>query len=763
MAEELDSYDKVDRSKVQFGDWEALSIHEADSRGSDDDDSSQPGLERGHRPRPVLKNRSDSSPPSDGRKDPDGSPPSLRFGGGGGGRRMSYMAACEAERRANDEYDESKDQAAAVSVNRYSISSNPGSATSSSFLVESPTSVSFPQQTTPPSPASTDGSKPAVRFTDRGPPRTCARRPATSRRSSAGAVPTAVEWGVLFDDKGYATFRSGQFLRGLAKHIIDDFAPSSSSLVVTPEKLSVLYSKYRLDSEVYPFLEIFNSRARDINDRIADFFGDLDCQYHLVQPGPYTRPRVPALTPAGFAQFFTTCILAHPDEEFRRLDKIVSDVQIFVADPSSRDSPERFPRQLVRSQFPVRHDPRSRKVLAAALDDLVYLRLLGPVDSRPLLSIMPPPPPPSSQPPATPERRGSATSTSSFSDVRHCTPVETRLGQRDGYITIPATSGMSRAHARYLPSAPTTPTTPRYGDEPESRRLLPTTSTAVNPRPAPVRVSSYSSPSSSSRPPISLPSTASAASAVARPPSYLRTNSSTGPPPLPPSRHNSSNSSAIAAVCRRAQSPAPRSYRASAPDVTSASASAYYKPPAGYAIPPPPPPPPAAASPYSVTEHRDHARTNSSASSADAGSRRVGVELATAASLPPPPPPPPHQQQLVLARNSSSSSSTVPPKSEANGGGGGRRTATTTTNTGEKRQHHHHGHSHSRSGSHGRGHGHHHSRRRSAVVAVEHDRGPTWEEVLRPQGSSSSYYHRNHHRTESGGKSGGGGSCADHR
>ncbi|KAK6955806.1 hypothetical protein Daesc_003450 [Daldinia eschscholtzii] len=193
---------------------------------------------------------------------------------------------------------------------------------------------------------------------------------------------------------------------------IDDLAPGSSNLVITPEKLSALYSRYRLNPEIYPFVEILNSRARDAHDRLADFFTDLDCQYHLVQPNPYSRPRVPALTPLGFVQYFTTCILAHPDEEFRRLDKIVADVQLVVVPDSSscnptpapaptaggdatgEHPPERLPRQLFRSQFPVRHDPKSKKILAAALDDLIYdLRILEPSSPRSPLALMPPPPP----------------------------------------------------------------------------------------------------------------------------------------------------------------------------------------------------------------------------------------------------------------------------------------------------------------------------------------------------------------------------------
>ncbi|KAI1781164.1 hypothetical protein F4818DRAFT_31263 [Hypoxylon cercidicola] len=724
MAEALDSYDQVDHSKVQFGDWEALSIHEADSKGSEDD-SSQSGLEKDSRPRSFHKDSDGPSAP-DARRDSKPPPPGYQPRGG---TRKSFITAEDVSKADGNESDVAKNKnSPTVSIHRYSVSSNPGSATSS--LVESPTSISFPQTpTSPTGTAAADISKPAVRFTDRGPPRAYARRPPTSRRSSTNAVPTTAEWGVLFDEKGYATFRNGQFLRGLAKHIIDDFAPSSSNLVITPEKLSVFYSKYRLDSEVCPFLEVFNSRARDINDRIADFFSDLDCQYHLIQLDFYSRPRVPALTPVGFSQFLTTCILAHPDEEFRRLDKIVTDVQIFVVDPAAADGPpEKLPRQLVRSQFPVRHDPKSRKILAAALDDLIYdLRLLGPPSSRPPLAIMPPPPPPAA---ASSERRGS---TSSLPGVRHYAPVEKRYVRKDGYV-VPAASEASRVRtAQYLPppESPRADDTERargrYENEPEDyqqeRQQQLAKEQQQQQHAPPARFSSGAI--------LPGPSSAAASSSSsARPPSYLRSYSHTGPPPAP--------SSSAATAYRRAQSPPLRTYRASAPDVTSSSASTYYKP-AGY-LPPPPPPPP----PPPVTERRDHPLA-SSMSAAEPRSRRGSVaepELA-----PPPPPPPPAHQQIVLARSSTipgagkatATSSSSQPRPDYSSS---RRTSTSAlTNTGEKKQHHHN---------------HHHRRRRSAVV--DDGRGPTWEEVLKSQGgsaSSSAHHHRHHHRAESSGGSGG--------
>ncbi|KAI0137278.1 hypothetical protein BJ170DRAFT_590215 [Xylariales sp. AK1849] len=208
--------------------------------------------------------------------------------------------------------------------------------------------------------------RPGVHFSDR---RNLSKRPAGMLRSPSSTQPPA-EWGLLFDGDGYATHRLGQVLRGLAKYLIEDYTPRSS-LVITPEKLSTFYAKYRLESERIPFLDVLTSKAKDANDRFADFFDDLECQHYLVQRDSRTRPRVPALTPIGFAQLFTTCILAYPDEEFRRLEKIVAEIPL-VADAVTQDGhPEWLPRSIIRSCLPARHDIKNRKLLDGAIDDLM--------------------------------------------------------------------------------------------------------------------------------------------------------------------------------------------------------------------------------------------------------------------------------------------------------------------------------------------------------------------------------------------------------
>ncbi|KAI1825695.1 hypothetical protein F4861DRAFT_161793 [Xylaria intraflava] len=336
-----------------------------------------------------------------------------------------------------------------------------------------------------------------VRFSDGAPPsRSPYAGPASGaakktpwsmyRRISSSSGESVPEWGVLFDKNGFVTARCAQVFRGLARCLAEE-SPSRDAVLVTPEKLGLLYSRFRIEGEVYPFEDIFhifsrqasgvdtrasisnNNRLTTYYNRISDFFADLDCEYYLVpppkietalilhpssalsvsspsaetpsspmfprsssysslhpdptpSPNQYTpvlsrirhaRPCIPALTLDGFAQFLTICVLAHPDEEAKRLDKIVSELAL-EADvppsnsiihstvtpnntPTSPSTPlssvprqlpstgaglgtsgrgEKLPRQFVRSLFPVKVDVRSRKLLSVAVEDLLYdLRL----------------------------------------------------------------------------------------------------------------------------------------------------------------------------------------------------------------------------------------------------------------------------------------------------------------------------------------------------------------------------------------------------
>ena len=117
------------------------------------------------------------------------------------------------------------------------------------------------------SPPSTPVEKPSgVRFSDRTP----TARPSPGRTFSTMELSTIDQkWGRLFDNEGRPTQRLGQFLRGLANHIvsleewcywiftnvkqIDHFQPKKS-IVVTPSKMALYYSRHALDHEPNPLV-----------------------------------------------------------------------------------------------------------------------------------------------------------------------------------------------------------------------------------------------------------------------------------------------------------------------------------------------------------------------------------------------------------------------------------------------------------------------------------------------------------------------------
>lgn len=501
--------------------------------------------------------------------------------------------------------------------------------------------------------------------------------------------------------------------------------------------------------------EIFNSRAKDVHDRIADFFTDLDCQYHLIPLDAYSRPRIPALTPVGFAHYLTTCILAHPDEEFRRLDKIVADVQLF-ADTESQS--QKLPRQLIRSQFPVKHDAKSRKILGAAFDDLIYdLGLTEPSTPRLPLAIMAPPlPSPLS---ANSDKQAPPPS------IRHCAPLESYARER-GY-TLLASPETSKARSRYMPpgilktittgdqtGATSSTEDSRHSDydhDSERARIHRIEKSQQDTyRPVPPTTTTMTS-TSSTTPPSTSPRT----SQIAGPLTMTTTMTRTPHPPRSSSYYHTTTGTTY----RRAQSPPPsKAYRASAPDV---STTAYAKP-VGYL-----PPPPATGgtakrlSMYAGDRHHSGGGSSSSSSSTVRADPDTGRQLLDNSS---------HNSR----RHSHSSSN-----SGSNNNGNGN--SSKRPNTGEKhhshsRHSHGHGYSHSHdSGSGGGGSSHHHHRRHSTVDDKNIDsnynnnkndnsnsndnggaRRPTWEEALRftsPSTSSPHHKsggHRHHHRHHSG-------------
>lgn len=294
------------------------------------------------------------------------------------------------------------------------------------------TTASIPPRYTPPSPTrreeSSYGSASPEPQWERPIPYDANNEASRSRRSNSNAsptrgddarhrqrpvrVPSAVEeastvekiWQPLFEN-GRPTPRLGQFLRGLAIHIIEDYEPKSS-IVVTPAKMQQFFEDVKLTNEIYPWGDIFGGKIT--NDSISRLYRELRCQHHLVQLYSHCAPDIPGLTPAGFETWMEALIQAHPSLEHDRLAKAVLAMPISNAD----DNKERFPKELPRRLFPKEDDRQWQQRVHAAIsaDRNIQLRTSNPM----------PPPPPTQPPPlstAFVERERNPYSSSSFSSA----------------------------------------------------------------------------------------------------------------------------------------------------------------------------------------------------------------------------------------------------------------------------------------------------------------------------------------------------------
>lgn len=148
------------------------------------------------------------------------------------------------------------------------------------------------------SPASSPLEKPSgVRFSDRTLPTRPAGPGGLRTYSTLDLSAVDEKWGRLFDREGNPTQRLGQFLRGIANHLIDDFPPKKT-IVVTPAKMAAYYASHALDAEKHPLVSIFRAQNEQ---QISKLYIDLGCQFMLVQETTSQPPTIPALTAVGFA------------------------------------------------------------------------------------------------------------------------------------------------------------------------------------------------------------------------------------------------------------------------------------------------------------------------------------------------------------------------------------------------------------------------------------------------------------------------------
>jgi hypothetical protein len=224
-----------------------------------------------------------------------------------------------------------------------------------------------------------------------------AERPKAPTRKPTEITTLEKIWGPLFEGSR-PTARLGQFLKGLALHLIEDYEPKYS-LVITPQKMQKYYEDTKLSQELYPWQVVFDDRTSSI----SRLYREVEAQHHLVQDRVEERPDIPALTPLGFERWSTLMLLAHPDQEFERLQKAVLDMPIGNFD----DRKERFPKEISRRLFPKIPDQNIREKLEKGMITHCNISLLHRYSSGPD-QLTPQP-----QPTATAHRADSMASTTS--------------------------------------------------------------------------------------------------------------------------------------------------------------------------------------------------------------------------------------------------------------------------------------------------------------------------------------------------------------
>ncbi|GAB1191057.1 hypothetical protein APSETT444_000226 [Aspergillus pseudonomiae] len=171
-------------------------------------------------------------------------------------------------------------------------------------------------------------------------------RPKPPSREATITELTTLEriWGTLFED-GKPTKKLTQFLRGIAVHLIEDYEPKNS-LVILPAKLQKFYEDTRVPGDYYPWKYIFD----DETSHVSRLFREVKAEHHLVQEENqlHDRPYIPGLTPRGFETWATLMIQVNPETEYKRLQKAVLNMPI--SNPDNRK--ERFPKEIPQSLFP---------------------------------------------------------------------------------------------------------------------------------------------------------------------------------------------------------------------------------------------------------------------------------------------------------------------------------------------------------------------------------------------------------------------------
>lgn len=359
-------------------------------------------------------------------------------------------------------------------------------------------------------------------------------RPRGPKRLSTSSDPSILEkiWGTLFSEQGQTTKRLGQFLRGIAVHLIEDYEPKHS-LVITPDKMQKYYEDTKLPNELYPWQVVFDDRTSSI----SRLYREVEAQHHLVQENLDERPDIPGLTPLGFERWATLLLLAHPDLEFARLQKTALDMPISNPD----DMKERFPKEISRRLFPLHEDPgivdKIQKAMVTNCNIFVPSKQNNasnsdrrpsrtgyrPPEAAQISPTYPPPPPKSSQEPIVTPAASRAHANAFAERERNPysnTPSEAAVDTTDEEDNLPTPQPIERERKPYvaapgggktynndLEKVTSTSSQPPAQDSAKRTRSSSIASNGQKPRPIPITVHQRGPPNAMDNVPMSADST----------------------------------------------------------------------------------------------------------------------------------------------------------------------------------------------------------------------------------------------------------------
>ena len=157
----------------------------------------------------------------------------------------------------------------------------------------------------------------------------------------------------------------------------------------------------------------------------------------MIQDHPSDEPAVPALTPVGFAHWMTIHVLAYPEEEAKRLEKVVLALPIDADGVILDGKPERLPKQISRYLLPQKEDRKSRRWIENAISD--FFNDLG-TSRRHKSSVTSSSPPRRSSSQSRPRRTVEIHQIKTSPTVANAKPVER---ERNLYTSTPSVSESS--------------------------------------------------------------------------------------------------------------------------------------------------------------------------------------------------------------------------------------------------------------------------------------------------------------------------------